>query len=215
MSETWLKPSEEGLIETVLRSCPSIRNRDFCVFSKSRMHDARPDYHGRPYSGVAIICSSDSHFCYKELVSAWERFNAVMVSDHADIPIQVMVNVYMPFYQNGNSHQTETFVATIDALQGFIDKHGATAPVKVFSDMNVQLPQSHVLGKRWFKDKGFNIHSSILYDFMEYNGFVAADFLSKQDYDYTFFCHTNAHFTCIDHVLIPKHVILSCTPPFF
>ncbi len=78
------------------------------------------------------------------------------------------------------------FVPTIDALHSFVNENGATASLKGFGNMNVQLPQSHVLGKRWFKDKGFNIHSSILYDFMEYNGFVAVHFPCKQDYDDTF-----------------------------
>ena len=46
----------------------------------------------------------------------------------------------MPFYQPGNSVQTDKFLDTIDALQVLVDDYAAIAPIKIIGDLNVKLP---------------------------------------------------------------------------
>ena len=49
-----------------------------------------------------------------------DRFQAVCISHNSGKPVQIVVDVYMPFY-NGTSGQSELFAGTKDMLQGFID----------------------------------------------------------------------------------------------
>lgn len=80
-------------------------------------------------------------------------------------------------------------------------------------DFNTQLPKSKLLHRKWYRSPGFNIHSNILYDFLLGNDMCAVDLNHKQDVEYTYFNHSNKHYTWIDHVLCPardaKHII-SC-----
>ena len=82
----------------------------------------------------------------------------------------------MPFY-NGNGDQTDLYVETIDALQAVVDQYASTAPIKIIGDLNAQLPTSQKLAKNWFKQGKCNIYSNILYDFLTFNDFIAADLL--------------------------------------
>ena len=84
----------------------------------------------------------------------------------------------MPFY-NGKSDQTELYIETIDALQALVDQYASIAPIKIIGDLNTQLPTSQKLVKNWYKQGKFNLYSNILYDFLVYNDFVAADMLQK------------------------------------
>ena len=131
---------------------------------------------------------------------------AVCMSDGNGKPIQIIINVYMPFY-NGSTTHTESFLETIDILQGFVDNYGCVAPLKVVGDYNVQLPHASNLNKKWFKGHKFNRHSAIMYDFLTSNNLLVADILSRQRYNYTYFCHKNNVYTWIDHVASSRHDI--------
>ena len=130
------------------------------VFSKSAMTDIGADYRGRPFGGISMICNKHSSFKYHEMDIPSDRLQAVCISANSGKPVQIVVNVYMPFH-NGTSGQSELFAETIDILQGFIECHANEAPIKILGDFNAQLPKSDKLHKRWFKFKGFNEHSAM------------------------------------------------------
>ena len=127
------------------------------------MLNIEPDYMGRPLGGAAIICKRNSNLTYRELVIPSDRIVAVCISDKNGKPLQIILNVYMPFF-NDSSHQTELFIETVDIMQGFLDQYAIIAPVKIVGDYNVQLPRCHDLSKNWHRSPGFNRHSAIMYD---------------------------------------------------
>ena len=57
--------------------------------------------------GGAIICNRNENFTYREPI-ATDRAVAVCVSDTAGVPIQIVLNVYMPFFNNTLS-QTQQY----------------------------------------------------------------------------------------------------------
>ena len=126
----------------------------------------------------------------------------------------MVICVYKPFYQRGNGKQTDLFVETVDALQGVIDNHCSSTPVKIIGDFHVQLPKSLNLSPGWSKRPGFNAHCSIFYDFMCANEFIIADFMFEQSLNYTYFCNTTGNMSWLDHCISTSHDtdnILSCT----
>ena len=137
------------------------------------------DYMGRPLGSVAIICKRNSNPTYRELVIPSDRIVAVCISDKNGKLLQIIFNVYMPFF-NGSSHQMELFIETVDIMQGYLDQYTTIAPVKIVGDYNVQLPRCHDLSKNWHRLPGFNRHSAIMYDFLVSNDLTVVDFLFKQ-----------------------------------
>ena len=78
--------------------------------------------------------------------------------------IHIICAVYMPFYKSCNQKQIDEFITTVDVFQSIIDKYGMLAPIKICGDFNVQLPHKSVLSKTWFREKGFSLHSKILFN---------------------------------------------------
>ena len=97
--------------------------------------------------------------------------------------------------------QTDLYIETIDALQVLIDQYASIAPIKIIGDLNTPLPLSEKLSKNWYKQKNFNLYSSVLYDFLVFNDFIAADMLHKQNVNYTYFCHKNETYMWINPIL--------------
>ena len=120
--------------------------------------------------------------------------------DKHDRLVQVICSVYLPFF-DGLKVRLAQYIETIDALQSIIDTFASVAPFKILGDFNTQLPITKKLSKNWHREKGFNIYSSILYDFIVHNNLTSADLHFKQDPRYTFFCHTSNKYTWIDHIL--------------
>ena len=121
--------------------------------------------------------------------------------------LQIIVNVYMPFYSTSDYGQTEKYTDTIDCLQAFLNNYAMLCSVKCFGDFNTRLPTSDKLNAAWYKVRGFNRHSCILYDFMSANKLIAADLAFAQNPCYTYFVFANQTFTWIDHVIVPMHDI--------
>ena len=146
-----------------------MRNLDdkFLVFAKSSMDDIDYDYTGRPFGGIAMVCRQSDSLSFHELKAQSNRVLAVAVSDASGSITQIIVSVYLPYY-NASPEQTELFIATIDALQYILDEYAMLAPVKICGDMNAQLRKSDQVSKKWCVSTGFNNHSKILYDFMKY-----------------------------------------------
>jgi hypothetical protein len=128
--------------------------------------------------------------------------------------MQSVINVYMPYFTSSIASNTEDFIATLDVLQVLIDELASSAPLAIFGDFNTRLPSAPRIHRQWHRQRGFNRHSAILYDFMGHNGLTAADMERKQAVQWTFFCEALRHYTWIDHVLVPGHerdAIQSCS----
>ena len=202
LTETWIWPHEINLVSNTIHSHPSVvqTSREYTVVSKCGMNDRESDYSGRGYGGVTVIVKNSSNYFTKEIPTASDRIVAVGMYDKNDILTQVICSSYLPFY-DGDKTRLAQYIETIDALQTLVDKYACLAPIKILGDFNTQLPTSAKLSKKWHKEKGFTVYSSILYDFLIYNNFTSADLLFKQKVKYTYFCHTSKNYTWIDHIL--------------
>ena len=202
LTETWIWPHEINLISETIHNHPKIQksSQEYTVISKCGMHDREPDYSGRGYGGVAVIVKNNASFSIKEINTASDRIVAMGIYDKHDRLVQVICSVYLPFF-DGLKTRLAQYIETIDALQSIIDTFASVAPFKILGDFNTQLPITKKLSKNWHREKGFNIYSSILYDFIVHNNLTSADLHFKQDPRYTFFCHTSNKYTWIDHIL--------------
>ena len=146
------------------------------------------------HEGVLLIVINNNHFTCRDIEILTDRVIAIGLYNNNNSLIQVICSTYMPFY-NGKKDQTDLYIETIDALQVLIDQYASIAPIKIIGDLNTPLPLSEKLSKNWYKQKNFNSYSSILYDFLVFNDFIAADMLHKQKVNYTYFCHKNETYT--------------------
>lgn len=203
LTETWLKPSELPCIQDSLRQYSPALGKTCLVFAKSGMENTETSYAGLPYGGLCVIVKKDARYTARLIESPSDRTVAVGIYNVSGNLIQVIVCVYMPFF-NGSADKLEEYVDTCDTIQTLIDKYGASAPLLVAGDFNTQLPNSPRLSKKWFKSKGFNKYSSVLYDLITGNDMLAMDLCFQQSTSYTYFNHANQHFTWIDHILCFK-----------
>ena len=205
LTETWFRPNELNSIKCALENHPSFKNchTNFEVFSKSGMSEVESDYSGRPFGGVSVIIKPNEYYNCKEIENLSDRIISVELYDGEGNLIQVICCTYMPYF-NGKSEQTDLFVETIDELQAVVDQYASIAPIKIIGDLNTQLPTSQKLAKNWHTQRKFSIYSKILYDFLVYNDFVAADHFQKQKVNYTYFCHENNTYTWIDHIICER-----------
>ena len=118
----------------------------------------------------------------------------------------VIVSAYLPFFKHGDLIQTDLFVETVDALQCLVDKYSAACPVYIMGDLNVQLPRNPA-GNTWYRRRGFNEHSRVMYDFITDNNMVITDHVRSQNVQYTYFCDSNNARTWIDHCLSPASAL--------
>ena len=154
--------------------------------------------------GGSIICKMNTNFTSSELPVSSDRLIAVCIDDSHGNPAQIILNVYMPFY-NGDLAQTEKFVDTIDTMQSFVDKYVAMAPIKIVGDYNVQLPRKDFLNPKWSSNAKFNRHIGIMHDFLTGNNILVADFMFAQPVLYTYSCVTTGFYTWIDHMAFLEH----------
>ena len=208
LTETWFRPNELHTIENAIKSHPTFQNncKNFLIYSKSGMQDTDADYSGRPYGGVSVVVKPNRYYTCKEIENLSERIVSIGLYDNENNLTRVICCVYMPYY-NGKSDQLELYIETLDMLQAIIDQYASIAPIKIIGDLNTKLPTSHKLIKNWHRHDNFNVYSNILYDFLCYNGLIAADLIGKQPINYTYFCHENETYSWIDHILCGKHNI--------
>jgi exonuclease III len=213
LTETWLRPCELYLIDEILkRSC---LNDTFYVFTKSSMTDTDASYTGRPFGGLAIICKKSTSFKFHVIDIPSDRIMCVCVNDNEGKPVQLIFDVYMPYY-NSQPTQTELYIETVDILQSSVDHYGSLAPIQILGDFNVQLPNDDLdilKNKHWYKASGFNKHSLIMNDFLIANAFYVADHCFEQNSKFTYFNYKRNVFTWIDHIAISSHTlsdVISC-----
>ena len=168
------------------------------------MSTCDPEYSGRPFGGLSVVAKSNHGLCFYEIECSCDRLLPFKVINKHGKVIQTIINVYFPFYQSGNHEQTKEFIETIDQLQTVIDDSEGV-PIKIVGDFNVKLPKQAKLNQSWFRRNGFNQHSYILYDFIVANNLFVADFHFRQPVSYTYYCHTSAKYTWIDHMLFTSY----------
>ena len=214
LTETWIWPHEVNVISDTIRNHPTTKNssQEYTVISKCGMNDRAQDYSGRGYGGVAVIVKNNASFSVKEIITASDRIAAAGIYDRYERLVQVVCSAYLPYF-DGDKTRLAQYIETIDALQSLIDKYASLAPFKILGDFNTQLPISKKLNKFWYKEKGFTLYSSVLYDFLIHNNLTSADLHFKQNPRYTFFCHTSQKYTWIDHVICntkDMHLVNKC-----
>ena len=121
LTETWLKPGEEITAINAALQQSANPPPNLNIFSVSGMRKTDAEYTGRPYGGVAIICKQSANFTYRELNSEFDNIRDVGIYDNSGKLVQVLINVYMPYYDKGNQDQTDKFMSAIDALQTILD----------------------------------------------------------------------------------------------
>ena len=114
------------------------------------MNNTNGGYNGRPYGGVSIVFKPNDTLSCHELQSDSDRMVAIAITDKHGKIVHIVINVYFPYYDRAN---TESFTATLDILQAFLDTHGQTAPVKICGDWNVQLPKCHKIYRTWYRQR--------------------------------------------------------------
>ena len=200
LTETWLRPGQLPGIRMWLDSHPKLKGSQFSVFSKSSMEDLDDSYRGRPFGGIAIIVKKHKSLNVSEITCSSDRLLSIAFKNKNDNYVQVVCNVYMPFFDSSNVQCIDRYVETIDELQSMVDDYNRLCPVKFFG-----APRSST----WYNSKGFTKLSGILYNFLKVNSFVAADMAVRQDVNYTYFCHKRNVFTWIDHVLCAEYDVNS------
>ena len=202
LSETWLRPYELNTIPDALAAVdPCFDPSNYVVFAKSSMGDIDDDYcKGRPYGGVAVICKKLDGLTWRGTELANDRLIGVTLNNGAQV-LQTIIHVYLPYFESATDEKLTPVIECLDTLQAYLDKYGDIAPIKVCGDFNAQLPDNVSLGRLWYKSRGFNMQSKLLFDFILSNNMVAADLLTRQNVNYTYFCHKRNVYTWIDHVL--------------
>jgi len=213
LTETWLRPEELHVIDSIVNNCAELSDHQFTVYAKSSMIDIDSDqlHRGRPFGGLAIICKSSAQVTFNEIQISSSRVQAVCVSDANGNALNLLCNVYMPYFC---TEMTDEYVCVLDHLQALLDNPTNSCPIKLFGDFNAQLPQAHTLMPRWERARGFNSHSKLLHDFLTTNNLVACDFSTRQTSNFTYFCLTRDVYSWIDHVFCTAHdldCVKSCT----
>ena len=90
-----VRPVNVPDIDNVIRS-PNTCDKSQ-VFSKSVMCDIEPDYTGRPFGGVSIICTMNTNFTNTELPVPSDRLIVLYIDDSRGNPVLLILNVYIPF----------------------------------------------------------------------------------------------------------------------
>ena len=97
LNETWVKPNELDLIQSVLNDHEISSNNRFVVFNKCQMSHEDIGGPGRPYGGVAIICRVIEGLSYEFIQCDSNRIIAVIVKTHDNVPLHILIGVYMPW----------------------------------------------------------------------------------------------------------------------
>lgn len=196
LTETWLLPTEEQCIK-----CLTSGADNFDYYFKSSMQDIDPSYAGRPYGGLALIVKKHKLYKSSEIQVKSNRVIAIALKDLSGKTVQIIICVYMPFYNPANRNCTSEYVEIIDILQGLLDTYSGNTQVKIVGDFNARLPTTKILSKNWYRQQGFTKHSAVLYDFILANDMHAMDIKFPQHVNFTFFCHARGVYTWIDHAL--------------
>ena len=202
--EHWLQPCELPATQRLLQQ------EGLLSFLKSSV-DPEEVLLGRPHGGIGFICkkSKDLYFNFMDVNSDRICVMKVLEKNSRKILLNV-IGVYLPYF-SGTTDQVSLYAETLDKLQSAIDEC-ADAPITVVGDMNASLPQQSTISRQWYRNRPFNQHSLLLYDFMLNNDLGIANFMFDQTINYTYDARNARSY--IDHVLISsycKNIVLSCS----
>ena len=211
LSETWIKSSEPDFIQNIINQHVMSKNNSYVVFSKCGMDEDDEHLPGRPYGGVAIICKVMDNISYEMIKCNTRNIVGVMMKDIHGSPMQMLLGVYMPYYDRSKISQTDAYVEYIDELQCIIDEYGETVPIKIVGDFNARLPNASECDTvNWYKRNGFTSHSKLMHDFIVGNTLNVVDLAFKQHVNYTYFNIARGVFSWIDHVLSTDYDMAWC-----
>ena len=133
---------------------------------------------GRSFGGVGFICKKLNNISYKSIDIDCKRISVIQLCN-ANKAILTIIGVYMPFY-NGSHEQVEQYLEMIDLLQSVLDSYAQEMPVMIVGDFNASLPQQALLNVNWYRQRPFNKHSVLLYEFMSENSLIVSNFSFTQ-----------------------------------
>ena len=200
--EHWLASHELSTVRSMFEE-----DNKWCHLQTSM--DPMQSIKGRPFGGLGYICKHLPDTAYQILNIDSDRVCVLQIYYKGNISVTI-IGVYLP-YHDGRAEQVELFIDTLCKIQSLLDQFGESAPVIVAGDFNTSLPQADRLKHNWYNCRPFNRNSALLYNFIEDNDLIVANFLFEQNVNYTYSNVSNA--TYIDHILVPNYVmdlILKC-----
>ena len=123
----------------------------YTVFSKSGMVDACPQYKGRSYGVLIIICKYRKVFIlhFHELDISNDKIMAVGICDDHDQMAQMIANGFMAYYSRADHSPTFMYLDAIESLWAFLHNLLMLCPIKCFGDFSARLATSNVLPKSY------------------------------------------------------------------
>ena len=89
-------------------------------------------------------------------------------------------------YNNNTPNQTELYMDTLHQLSLMIEETSGPTPFCVVGDMNAELPVKATMQQNWYKQRPFNRHSVLLYDFMcDHELFICYEKRNINDFRYS------------------------------
>jgi exonuclease III len=189
LCETWLQAHE------LPATCSHFKECDLWSHLKSSMDPKESPHTGRPYGGIGFVCRHIDGLTFKSLTIEEDRIHGLEVFCKESLLFTVY-GVYLPFF-SGSSDQIALYADTLDRLQGILD--ACASPFFVVGDMNATLPKSHALGRRWHRQRPFNGHSLLLYDFTVDNDLAVLNHEYPQSLPFTYF--KGDHKSHIDYIM--------------
>ena len=107
LTETWLLANYQGL-RCGWNPILNCVGQNLMFFAKSSMENSTDSYNGRPFGGIAVIPRKHMLLYVEEIECISDRIIAVVYSDNQGNIVQVLCNVYMPFYYTSNRTQNCT-----------------------------------------------------------------------------------------------------------
>ena len=193
LCEHWLLESE------IVRVCDEVFNQ-YSVYMKSSMTSEDLTTAGRPFGGVGFVCRQKAGFRYDLVKCESDRLLGLNVS-YNGCKVLTVYGVCMP-YNSGAASQTQLYIDTLNQLSVMIEESSGQTPYLVMGDMDTELSMKVTLHKNWYKQKPFNRHSVLLYDFLCDNELVMCNTKESPDH---FTYHKEPHSSYIDFMFINSY----------
>ena len=113
-------------------------------------------------------------------------------------------------YNNNTPNQTELYMDTLHQISLMIEETSGPTPICVVGNKNAELPVKATMQQNWYKQRPFNRHSVLLYDFMcDHELFICNGKRNINDFTYS----KGAESSYIDYIAINAYAydnILNC-----
>ena len=200
LSESWLLQSE------IVTLSKEVFNPFYVTMKSSLKSDDLAV--GRPFGGVGFVCRKRRDITYVPINCESDRLHGLEVMFRGS-KVLTVYGVYMP-YNNNTPNQTELYMDTLHQLSLMIEETSGPTPFCVVGDMNAELPVKATMQQNWYKQRPFNRHSVLLYDFMcDHELFICNGKRNMNDFTYS----KGATSSYIDYIAINSYAydnILNC-----